>query len=666
MWLPRVTASCDDARAVTPAYEPPRDGVRIADRYTLSGPSRDRGLGEVWLARDDRTNRAERMVKFHGLGSASEADARALVTRLRENAATGFATVLDGGVWQGRLFLVHEPCAGRSLRHWIDGWHTTLTPPSPGVLKALFLALCSALHEAHGRGLAHERLNPRSVVITSVKSPRPLLVFDGGIASFLSGDDQALCVDYLAPEQVDRPKKVGAGDQKRADLFALVVILAELLTLRSTPKPGTRETWEHLIRNSPRKALAALVPRPEDTPEQVWLLFERLLFNRNDPEIASASKVRKAAREAWEAAGVRDESPESLREAPQPVAPPSGARASASPPRESAPSSARSENPSREPQPAAPSKAVVVQAFSVPASNRAPPPRDAPTPAAAPVVASTPTPIVQREAHRPAPPPAAPAQKTQDLGADTLLDFDDEESTNVAGHQSVRAIAPSAIVAMTKPKADPGGDTLPVDEAPAFDAPPQQAGRDETLHFDPPSTRPAAPSPANFIAEVSPSDAFAGMRPRGGDTLPVDHARSPLANASAAARPAPIAAHTLDGRVAQKPARHADDPHTIPIVPTSRAPSPQNPLMPSGYPNLPQNSPSDTLPIEQGAVPFKAIAPLPPPRAGASAASHRVSADRTEQLPARPDEPAWSNPRLIVAVIAAGVILGVGITLAIR
>lgn len=580
--------------------------MEVAGRFVLIAPVRDRGLGDAWRAKDVAAPTSERIVKLHPL-TAGAADPDALVAKLRETSASGVAPVVGGGAWRGRLAVAYESCGGRSLRDWIDGWRTTRTPPAPETLKALFLHLCSAVGEAHQRGLAHERLSPRSVIVTSVRSARPILVFDFGVAAHLGGDDQAACADYLSPEQLDRGRR--GADPRRADLFALGVILAELLTLRARPRADGRETWEAYVRAATKRAGAALPTRPEDAPEAVWRLVDRLLLHRNDPELATPSKVRSAAKGAWESAGVGDASAETFREAPTPVeAPP------VAPPREVDRAPAPTTDPPPREVPPPPSRPAVVRAFSVDVSARA-----------------TPTPSTP-----PLPPPAPPVSpmhgSSADAGADTLTDLDDPTTT--------APLPPPA-------RSGAGGETLALD-APSqgFGAPSAPSPNQTIAIEDEPPTHVQPRARRSAPADVDDArDPFAHARRVGGDTMPIDDVRSPLVSPLTPVAPRSPAFDddsrqpTLAVGVRERPAAFTPPPPFSPHPPVT--------------PHLGEGG--DTLPLERPppAALVRPIAPAPRP-------APRVAADETAPLPALDDEASERSfyLKVAVAVVLGGATLG--------
>lgn len=640
------------AAIVVAAYERAREGSLVLGRFALTAPATDRGLGEAWFARDHQASQAERIVKLHPLGALAPTDAQALVDRLRETTAVGIASVVGGGAWEGCLAIAYESHAGRSLRHWIDGWRTTHTPPPQATLKALFLGLCSVLSDAHSRGVAHERLSPRSVVVTSISAPRPVVIFDLGVSELLASDELTQVLPYQAPEQAERTKKAPKTDARRHDLFALGVILAELLTLRATPKPNSRETWEQVVRSGAKRAFAEVAPRPEDVPERVWALVERLLFHRGDEASANPSKIRNAARAAWEFGGVADASREALREAPLPVEEPAPSHP---PPRARDEGPTRASAPTAAPEaPSQPARPQIRAAFSVHAPKVAPPA----SPGVSPVIASpAPMPDTSRSqpapsSSQPSPTPGAPAPTPSqqmftatiaDVGGDTLVDYDDDEQTSAAGARHLR----------------PGGETLAIDEAMDLfaGARPDARDRNALTIGDGATTTPGfSKAPADLTPPLPHTgDPFTAMRRLGGDTIPLDDVASPLAISSAPTPSAPRpdltlvpgrepATLPLDGGAPMPIARHA------PFVPVS--PHEGGDTLPLDHP--PAAALAAISPVRAAPVPFPQVTPPRP--------------DRTAQIPALTEEhhDRAFYLKFAAATITGGVVLGVIVTALLR
>ncbi len=145
-------------------------------------------------------------------------------------------------------------------------------PQSPRYAAEMVTKLARAVHAAHGLGVIHRDLKPANVLLTRDGEPK---VADFGVAKqldngrddgnrFLTRAGTALGTpEYMAPEQV-------AGDEPRPtlDIYALGVILYELLTARVPFQAATPEETMYLVRYqeavSPRRLQPGL-PRDLET-----------------------------------------------------------------------------------------------------------------------------------------------------------------------------------------------------------------------------------------------------------------------------------------------------------------------------------------------------------------------------------------------------------------
>lgn len=213
---------------------------------------------------------------------ASAATARRLVH-------PGIVAVLAAGVEGANGWLAMEPVIGGDLgRHVRPG---CLLPARQALVAAHQLAL--ALECAHRQGVVHRDLKPANVLI----EPRDgsVKLADFGLARAFDAEQSATgfvlgSPSYMAPEQL-----AGNVPTPQSDLYALGVMLFELLTGR-LPHEGS--SMGELLRNvvsQPAPALDALRP---DLPAAVAAVVASLLAKGPAQRPASATATAAALQSA--------------------------------------------------------------------------------------------------------------------------------------------------------------------------------------------------------------------------------------------------------------------------------------------------------------------------------------------------------------------------------
>jgi eukaryotic-like serine/threonine-protein kinase len=220
-------------------------GRVLSDRYRIESVLGEGGMGAVYLAEHvlmhkrvavkvlhtEMTRMPEVVARFE-----REAMAAAHIEHPNVAAATDFGKLEDGS-----FFLVLEYIEGINLRDLVANGPL-------GLARALHIAdqIVLALVRAHSLGIVHRDLKPENVMLVERDGDRDFVkVLDFGIAKVPVGglgagdgspaSGQVLTQlgmvygtpDYMAPEQA-----LGQEIDARADLYALGVILYEMLTGR--------------------------------------------------------------------------------------------------------------------------------------------------------------------------------------------------------------------------------------------------------------------------------------------------------------------------------------------------------------------------------------------------------------------------------------------------
>ena len=247
--------------------------------YQILKPLGAGGMGEVYLARDERLGR---QIALKILPPLLAADAE-WMRRFQQEARTASAlnhpnilTVHEIGQAEGVTYLATELVEGETLRARLQNGPL----PLPEVLD-IARQIASALQAAHEAGVIHRDIKPENLMI---RRDGYVKVLDFGIAKTIgpaaavtdskSPHTQTGAIlgtaPYVSPEQARGEKDIDA----RSDLFSLGTVLYEMIAgCAPFTKPSFAETLGAILYTEP----PPLSERCTDVPESLQHIVKRAL-----------------------------------------------------------------------------------------------------------------------------------------------------------------------------------------------------------------------------------------------------------------------------------------------------------------------------------------------------------------------------------------------------
>jgi GAF domain-containing protein len=267
----------------------------LEKRYRLDQLIGRGGMGAVYEARDMQLDRT---VAVKILLGRDFGDPKALRRFHREARAAArlnhpnIVSVYDFGPVEGQgAYLVMERIYGITLRDVLERDRVI----APALAADLFAQLLDGIAAAHSEGVVHRDLKPGNVIAQQSGAPAFMVkILDFGLAKLDSADRLASetmtapgavmgTLGYMSPEQL-----LGGEVDHRADLFAIGVMLAEVLTGR---RPFEGDNYGELS----RALLHNDFHLPRSTPEAVALdaLLQRCIAKEARDRVSSAVELRR-------------------------------------------------------------------------------------------------------------------------------------------------------------------------------------------------------------------------------------------------------------------------------------------------------------------------------------------------------------------------------------
>jgi serine/threonine protein kinase/formylglycine-generating enzyme required for sulfatase activity len=240
------------------AFDAASDGGVFIGRYRLEKLLGRGGQGEVHLAFDANLKRHVALKTLHAFDSD---DARRALLREASIIAgldhPNLCAVHEVGSADGIDFVAMRYVKGQSLAQHLEALRALPAAERDALLKNWRTAVewvetCArALHAAHATGLVHRDVKPGNILLSEEGAP---VIVDFGLARQQQSDVLTTIgrtvgtPAYMAPELVRGERTL----DRRIDVWALGVILYELLTLRRPFVAPTREgVWRAILETTP-------------------------------------------------------------------------------------------------------------------------------------------------------------------------------------------------------------------------------------------------------------------------------------------------------------------------------------------------------------------------------------------------------------------------------
>jgi serine/threonine-protein kinase len=249
----------------------PSEGSLFADRYRLDRVLGRGSAGEVRLAIDTRTGQSIALKLFAAPPRAAqpidEHQTRELLAS-RRLSHPGIAAVLDVGRSGAIAWMAMEFVSGVPLTRYTQ--RARLLPEA--LVMRLAARMADALAHAHARRVVHRDLKPANVLVDLAAMQVKLLDF--GVARIDEGQATRTGMTlgtpaYMAPEQL-----AGHPVSPASDVYALGVILFEMLTGRRPHEGATMGELLRAVASTPPAQLARLRP---DLPADLCATVQQLL-----------------------------------------------------------------------------------------------------------------------------------------------------------------------------------------------------------------------------------------------------------------------------------------------------------------------------------------------------------------------------------------------------
>jgi eukaryotic-like serine/threonine-protein kinase len=290
-------------------------------RYKLEERIGEGAMADVYRAFDPRISRhlAIKVLKKDFVQD-QEYSARFLQEAKAAGALShpNIVTIYDIGETGGQPYIVMELLEGQPL----DAMMLDQKRLKPEQIMAYGIQIAQALDYAHAMGVVHRDVKPSNIIVS--KDARSTKLLDFGIARVSDPSDTLNVTQsttqigampgtprYMSPEQA-----LGQPIDGRSDLYALGVVLYELLTGKKAFSAGSMAALMVQITQSEPEPISKFAP---DTPVGLQFIIGKLLAKRPERRFLSGAQVAMALQREADALALQNQETKRHRLLPLPL-----------------------------------------------------------------------------------------------------------------------------------------------------------------------------------------------------------------------------------------------------------------------------------------------------------------------------------------------------------
>ncbi len=268
----------------TTPYELAR-GATFAGRYEIIEELGSGGMGKIYRAYDKKIEGEVALKVIRPEIAAEKKTVERFRNELklaREISHRSVCRMYDLNEERGTYYITMEYVRGEDLKSFIKRAKIIST----GTAVSIARQVAEGLREAHSLGVVHRDLKPGNIMIDREGNAK---IMDFGIARAMRerGITRAGAIigtpEYMSPEQVE-----GKEADQRADIYALGIILFEMVTGRAPFEGDTPLAVAHKQRYEPAPIPKKLVPQ---IPESLNRLILRCLEKEKTERYQSADEL---------------------------------------------------------------------------------------------------------------------------------------------------------------------------------------------------------------------------------------------------------------------------------------------------------------------------------------------------------------------------------------